>query len=170
MYPGSALIRYQSMTIAKIAFVISVAYYDHSEYLDRTDKLTYVRTAFASYASKDREEVLHRIQGMKSVVPHIEIFLDQLSLHSGQNWRAKLEEHVPTKDIFYLFWSAAAARSEWVKREWRLALERRGLEYINPVPLEEPDRTPPPKELAALHFSDPVLRNIAYERLKRQTE
>jgi hypothetical protein len=170
MYPGTALIGYQSMTIAKIAFVISVTYYDHSESLDRTDKLMYVRTAFASYASKDREEVFHRIQGMKSIVPPVDIFLDQLSLRSGQNWRAKLEEHVPTKDVFYLFWSEAAARSEWVEREWRLALDRRGLEYINPVPLEEPDRVPPPKELAALHFSDPVLRNIAYERLKRKME
>jgi TIR domain len=169
-YPGSALIKYQSMTIAKVKFIISVAYYDHPEYLDRTDKLMYVRTAFASYASTDREEVLHRIQGMKSIVPYIDIFLDQLSLHSGQNWRTKLEEHVPTKDIFYLFWSEAAARSKWVKREWRLALDRRGLDYISPVPLEEPDRVPPPKELAALHFSDPVLRNVVYERLKRQME
>ena len=168
MYPGSALIKYQGMTIAKIAFLISVTYYDHSEYLDRSDKLMYVRSAFASYASEDREEVLHRVQGMKSMLPEAEIFLDQLSLYAGQNWRSELEEHIRTKDRFFLFWSTAAARSVWVEREWRLALDLRGLQYIDPVPLEEPDRVPPPKELAALHFSDPLLRNIAYERLKRQ--
>jgi hypothetical protein len=170
MYPGSALIKYQGMTIAKIAFVISVTYQDHSEYLDRSDRLMYVRSAFASYASEDREEVLHRVQGMKSMSPEAEIFLDQLSLYAGQNWRAELEKHIRTKDRFFLFWSTAAARSVWVEREWRLALDLRGLQYIDPVPLEEPDRVPPPKALAALHFSDPLLRNIAYERLKRQME
>ena len=170
MYPGKASIGYQGITIVKVAFVVSVTRYDHREYIDRSDRPIYPRTAFASYASENREEVLSRVQGMRKIAPDLEIFVDVFSLRSGQNWQDKLEEHVPKKDIFYLFWSQAAARSEWVGREWKLALDRRGLNYIDPVPLEEPDRAPPPQELAALHFSDAYLVYIAYERLKREIE
>ncbi|MCI0559859.1 MAG: toll/interleukin-1 receptor domain-containing protein [Nitrososphaera sp.] len=167
MYAGRALIGYQGITIAKVVFVVSVARQEPSEYVDRSAGAVYPRTAFASYASENREEVLSRIQGMKKIAPDLDIFVDVLSLRSGQNWQAKLEEHVPKKDIFYLFWSQPAACSEWVEREWRLALQRRGLNYIDPVPLEEPDRAPPPQELSALHFSDAYVAYIAYERLKR---
>jgi hypothetical protein len=170
MYPGKASIGYQGITIVKVAFVVSVTHYDHREYIDRSDRPIYPRTAFASYASENREEVLSRVQGMSKIAPDLEIFVDVFSLRSGQNWQVKLEEHVPKKDIFYLFWSQAAARSEWVGREWKLALDRRGLNYIDPVPLEEPDRAPPPQALAALHFSDAYLVYIAYERLKREME
>jgi von Willebrand factor type A domain/TIR domain len=170
MYRGKASIGYQGITIVKVAFVVSVTHYDHRDYIDRSDRPIYPRTAFASYASENREEVLSRVQGMRKIAPDLEIFVDVFSLRSGQNWQDKLEEHVPKKDIFYLFWSQAAARSEWVGREWKLALNRRGLNYIDPVPLEEPDRAPPPQELAALHFSDAYLVYIAYERLKREME
>jgi hypothetical protein len=170
MYPGKALIGYQGITITKVAFVLSVTRQDHKEYIDRSDRPTYPRTAFASYASENREEVLSRIQGMRKIAPNLDVFVDVISLRSGQNWQEKLEEQVPKKDIFYLFWSRAAAGSEWVAREWKLALDRRGLNYIDPVPLEELDQAPPPPELAALHFSDAYLVYIAYERVKRQIE
>ena len=70
------------------------------------------------------------------------------------------EKEAPSKDIFYLFWSKSAALSEWVEKEWRLALLRRGLDYIDPIPLEEPEHAPPPKELSKLHFSDAYLSYI----------
>jgi hypothetical protein len=101
---------------------------------------------------------------MKKVAPDLDVFVDVLSLRSGDNWQQKLEEHVPTKDTFYLFWSQHASRSEWVEREWRLALVRRGISYIDPVPLELPDAVPPPSELTALHFSDPYLVYIDLAR------
>jgi len=81
-----------------------------------------------------------------------------------------MEEHVPTKDTFYLFWSQPAARSVWVEREWRFALSRRGLNYIDPVPLEEPDCAPPPQELSELHFSDAYIAYIKYQNLKKQMQ
>jgi hypothetical protein len=45
-----------------------------------------------------------------------------------------------------------------VEREWRCALERRGIEFIDPVPLADPDEVPPPAELGVeLHFDDWLL-------------
>ena len=40
----------------------------------------------------------------------------------------------------------------------------RGLKYIDPVPLVDPRDSPPPKELASLHFNDVYL---AYRRAPR---
>ena len=62
---------------------------------------------------------------------------------------------IPEKDVFYLFWSENAQRSEWVEKEWRCALDTRGIEFIDPVPLVSPKQVPPPPELARhLHFND----------------
>lgn len=167
-YPGKAVITSDGIPIAKLSFLICVAFIVDSEYIDHSVERKFVKTAFASYASENREEVLSRIQGMKKIVPELDVFLDVFTLRSGQNWQIKLEEHVPTKDTFYLFWSQYAARSEWVKKEWRIALRRRGLGYIDPVPLEEPDRAPPPQELNTLHFSDAYLAYIESERIRKE--
>ena len=72
----------------------------------------------------------------------------------------RLEEEIVARDAFYLFWSSHARESEWVEREWRIALQRKGLEFIEPVPLESPTSAPPPTELACLHFDEWTL---AYE-------
>ena len=68
------------------------------------------------------------------------------------------------------------AWDEYIERDWRRAgaalgddydhlarqLARRGIDYIDPVPLAPPDVVPPPAELAQdLHFNDWVL---AYRR------
>jgi hypothetical protein len=113
-----------------------------------------VHTAFASYSSLDRNEAFARVQGMKKILPDLDVFLDVLSLRSGQDWEQQLRHHIPGKDVFFLFWSANAACSKEVEKEWRLALDLRGLEYIDPVPLVDPRESPPPKELASLHFND----------------
>jgi hypothetical protein len=128
---------------------------------------TIINSAFASYATEDREEVLSRIHGMKKIAPDLDIFLDVLSLRSGDDWEKKLEMHVPSKDSFFLFWSKSASQSEWVDREWRLAFNRRGQDYIDPVPLVDPREVPPPAELNKRHFADAYVAYIHYERMKR---
>jgi TIR domain len=167
-YPGKALISCEGLPIAKLVFLIAVSTIKVSNYVDRSSEVVYHKTAFASYASENREEVLSRIHGMKKVAPYLDIFIDLFSLRSGENWQAKLEQHVPTQDTFFLFWSHYAARSVWVKREWKLALQKRGLDYIDPVPLEDPDHAPPPPELRSLHFSDAYVAYIQYQRLKEK--
>jgi type VI secretion system protein len=104
---------------------------------------------------------------MQKVVPDLDVFVDVFSLRSGDRWEQKLKDYVPTRDTFYLFWSKRASESVWVEREWRLALESRGLDYIDPVPLEEPGLAPPPPELAALHFADAYVSYIRYFHMSR---
>jgi len=120
-----------------------------------------IKRAFASYANEDRNEVLARIQGMQKVVPDMEVFLDVASLRAGEKWEQRLWKEIAEDDVFYLFWSAAAKASPWVEKEWRCALERRGENFIDPVPLVSPDIVRPPEELAGKHFNDWIL---AYRR------
>jgi HEAT repeat protein len=122
--------------------------------VDATVGETRVRSAFASYAAEDREDVLSRLQGILKVLPDLDVFLDVLSLRSGDDWQSRIREEIKARDVFYLFWSLAASRSKWVDFEWRTALAERGRDYIDPVPLEPPRFAPPPTELAGLHFSD----------------
>jgi hypothetical protein len=114
-----------------------------------------VRSAFASYASPDRPEVLRRVQGLAAA--GVEVFMDVLSLRAGQDWERQLVDNIRRRDVFYLFWSPAARASEWVNREWRYALQEKGLQYIHPVPLADPREAPPPPELASKHFNDLIL-------------
>jgi hypothetical protein len=127
------------------------------ERFDITSQEQQLRSAFASYASEDRNRVLARLQGILKALPDLDIFLDVMSLRSGDFWEPRLRKEIKSRDVFYLFWSAAARRSDWVTREWRIALEEKGINYIDPVPLDPPDVAPPPPELAARHFNDGIL-------------
>jgi len=167
-HAGTARITVNGLLIASVRFVVTVGGDDVPEVVDRTVERMRAKSAFASYASEDRADVLARIQGMNVASPGLDVFVDVLSLRSGDNWEEKLREHVPSKDVFYLFWSIPASRSEWVEREWRLALEERDLGYITPVPLEDPAVAAPPGELSSLHFNDAYLAYIRYEQWKRE--
>jgi hypothetical protein len=79
----------------------------------------------AAYASRDRDEVLKRIQGIKKAT-WIKVYMDAVELRSGQNWERELFEVIPASDVFYLFWSRRAKKSRWVEKEWRCAFEKRG--------------------------------------------
>lgn len=113
------------------------------------------RTAFASYASEDRDEVLARVASV-SAGAGIDVFLDCLSLHPGEEWKRRLRDEIVRRDVFYLFWCRHARSSEWVSWEWRTALAEKGLSAIQPHPLAVADAEPP-EELRALHFNDPFL-------------
>ena len=73
------------------------------------------RQAFISYASKDRPEVLKRVQMLN--LAKIKFFQDLLTLEPGQTWERLLYEYIDKSDVFFLFWSRAASESEWVRRE-----------------------------------------------------
>ena len=156
-WAGSAQIYAGGVRVARISFVLTASG------AEEISSMRY-RKAFASYASDDRDAVLGRIQGIHKVAPEMEIFLDVLSLRSGQNWEQELWRVIPASDIFYLFWSSHARTSEWVEKEWRCALRERGIEFIDPIPLESPRESPPPPELRALHFND---WELAFRRGRR---
>lgn len=125
----------------------------HNIKITRTD----VSSAFISYASQDRNRVATVIQGIKIARPDMDIFFDVESLRSGQKWEEILKNEIDNRDILFLCWSKAAKDSEWVDKEWRYALEKKGEEGIEPVPIDTPDICPPPPELQQKHFNDKLL-------------
>ena len=160
---GLARIYIHALQIARIPFVVLV-----SKALRDDTPISVggrpLRKAFASYASADRDEVLSRIQGMQKAAPQLDVFLNVLSLRSGQYWEEELWRVIPSNDIFYLFWSRDASQSEWVEKEWRCALKTRGLDFIDPVPLVSPELVPPPRELESKHFNEWTLAFKSGER------
>jgi serine/threonine protein kinase len=119
---------------------------------------------FVSYASENRAEVLKRVQMLKLL--RMQVFQDVLDLEPGDRWQRELYRHIDWADLFLLFWSSAARKSKWVRKELRYALKRKaGRDYsppeILPVVIEGPPPPDPPTELPYLHFNDPVLYFIA---------
>lgn len=116
-----------------------------------------VVSAFVSYASQDRNRVASIIQGMKKARPDMDIFFDIESLRSGQKWEEALKSEIENRDVLFLCWSKYAKESKWVDMEWRYALESKGEESIEPIPIDSPDICPPPIELQQKHFNDKML-------------
>jgi TIR domain len=109
------------------------------------------------YASKDREEVLKRVQMLE--ILRTKFFQDILSLDPGDRWEKKLYENIDRCDLFLLFWSQAAKDSQWVLKEAEYALA-----HQQKNPGSEPDLVPvvleqnvlPPPSLSAFHFNDRI--------------
>lgn len=117
-------------------------------------------TGFASYASKDRSRVLATIQGIEKFV---DVFMDVRNLKAGDPYPTHLLREIDASDVLYLFWSEHARQSEWVNKEWRYGFDRRGIDFIDPVPLVDPRKVPPPPELAdKKHFDDWTLAFLEY--------
>jgi hypothetical protein len=94
------------------------------------------------------------------------VFQDILDLGPGERWEKALYREIDRCDVFLLFWSKAAAASEWVSKEIDYALARQGYDAdnppaIQPVPIEGPPIAPPPPRLAELHFNDALLAQIS---------
>lgn len=133
--------------------VKALASYEEDISLARQDLIT----AFVSYASQDRARVGALVQGMRKARPEMDIFFDVATLRSGEDWEKTLYREILRRDILFLCWSRNALASEWVEREWRYALEKKGIDAIEPIPLEQPDICPPPRELWSKHFNDSLL-------------
>lgn len=152
------------MPVGEISFFIKVAGATSAEKPVGSEAKRY-HYAFVSYASKDRQEVLRRVQ-MLGIFDQ-KFFMDVLSLQPGEEWEPALEQHILDCDLFLLFWSTNARNSEWVLREVKFALARKNGKrdappLIQPIPLELPV-VPPPPELGHLHVNDHILYLIAPE-------
>lgn len=142
--------------IGWVSFVLTCATGPDSEDLvPQGNRSRRYRYAFISYASEDRSEVEKRLQTLRAL--RIDYFHDILSLEPGDRWERRLYEEIDRCDLFILFWSRAAGRSEWVAKEIDRALGRRRstpdeLPDISPVALESLKLAPPPPALAEYHF------------------
>lgn len=95
-----------------------------------TTPMTRHESAFISYASEDKAEVydfLRLLDGF-GVTYHVDIF----DIPAGERWEQKLYEFIDSDDLFLLFWSKAASRSEWVLKEAERANSKTGKERKNP--------------------------------------
>lgn len=111
-------------------------------------------SAFASYASKDAQEVAGRLSTLVRWAPGLDIFQDCLDLRPNEDFKRQLAQQIGARELFLLFWSRHAAASPWVRWELETALAHKALEAILPLPLEDPALAPPPPELAHLHLRD----------------
>lgn len=116
-----------------------------------------VLSAFVSYASQDRARVAAIVQGMQRARPDMDIFFDVETLRSGADWEKTLYGEIERRDVLYLCWSRSASGSDWVRREWQYAYETKGVDCIEPIPIDPPDECPPPTQLAGKHFNDRLL-------------
>lgn len=126
------------------------------------------RSAFASYSSEDRADVLGRLSALVTYDKGLDVFYDWLDLVNGENWQSRLEKEILQRDILFLFWSRSARTSQWVDWEWRTALRTKGLGAIQPMPIDPPELAEPPEELKHINFCDRYL--IAREAAIRITE
>jgi tetratricopeptide (TPR) repeat protein len=118
------------------------------------------RYAFISYASKDRAEVLRRVQMLDLL--KIRYFQDILSLNPGDRWGKEILNQIDLADVFFLFWSSAARDSEWVMKEVEYAINKKNSNDDNPpeiypVILESSPVIEPPESLKHLHFNDKIV-------------
>jgi hypothetical protein len=129
-------------------------------------KLEAYRRAFLSYSSDDRVEVLKRAEVL--VAAKLDVFQDVLKLRAGQQWAKVIYREIDGCDLFLLFWSRAAQKSEWVEREARYALRRQsrtpeGVPDIVPINLETVD---PPDYLKHIQFGNPVFNLLGQGRAR----
>jgi hypothetical protein len=159
---GKLNISMEGFRIAEIHFQLAIKA-ESSPKKRIASRVTYYRRAFISYSRKDMDRILPRIQTLQKVAPYLELKMDIKDIRSGELWKDKLREFINDCDIFYLFWSINASKSPWVEKEWRCAFRMKGIEFIDPFPLDSPDDAPPPPELSDKHFDEWFL---AFNRLK----
>jgi len=129
-----------------------------------------VTRVFFSYSSDDRLRVLDIAEGFRCARPDLTLFLDVLDLRAADKWEDRLTKEIDRCQALYLCWSRGAQRSVWVQREWRYAYETKGLEAVEPIPLEPPSLCAPPDELKSKHFND-LTTLVAYaERASRKEQ
>ncbi len=151
----------EGVPIGWVGFVLACGTNDDGEELvaQGSNARRYMR-AFISYASEDRLEVKKRIQALRAL--KIEFFHDILSLDPGERWERRLYDEIDRCDLFMLFWSRAAGKSEWVGKEIARAMERRRSSAeetpdIAPIALEAFNVAPLPATLSEFHFDSSTM-------------
>jgi hypothetical protein len=149
-----------AIPVGALRFTLKVVPTEATTPLDLTgDVAQRYGRAFLSHSHEDRVKVLSHAQLLEAA--GIKYFQDIASLRAMEHWEPRLHREIDGCDLFLVFWTASAARSEWVERETRYALARQtassdGAPDISPIFLE-PDPPRPPEWLHSRHF-DSLLR------------
>jgi serine/threonine protein kinase len=155
-----ASIRLNGCQVGKLSFLLNIGSSRLASQVIPCQTVMH-RRAFASYANLDRDQVLARVQDMETAYKGLRVYVDSVALRSATYWEPDLHARIDAADVFYLFWCRHAMASDWVSREWRWALKSKGLDFIDPVPLESREQASPPVELMAKDFNGPLLPFMA---------
>ena len=74
-----------------------------------------------SYAFPDRAKVLRYAHAYDMV--NVKYYLDRVSNLPGEMWEKRTYEEIRNSDLFLLFWSRHAQKSDWVIKEAEYALK-----------------------------------------------
>ncbi|MFW9866515.1 MAG: toll/interleukin-1 receptor domain-containing protein [Candidatus Thorarchaeota archaeon] len=163
---GHVKVFIQGIQVLRIDFTLEIGKQLNSQMTNITKEISRIAKVFASYSQLDQIKVLLAVQGLREI--GIKIFLDNLSIRQGDDWDDEINQNILNSDLFLLFWSRAAMNSVWVEKEWKFAYDNRGLDFIQPVPLEDPDTAPLPEKIASKHFFDKTRMYLDYLKLKTQ--
>ena len=143
---GTVLVSLDGAPIGHVKFRLEVASAPASDRKEPVGELAArYRSAFVSYASADRDQVLTRLPMLSAV--NINYFNDLLNLEPGERWWPRLQAAIDECDVFLLFWSSNARSSVSVRREVEHALHRQAGNdlsppEIRPVIIEGPTSRP----------------------------
>jgi hypothetical protein len=101
-------------------------------------------SVFASYAHEDHEVVKAVAEAYRAL--GINVLMNKVPMGAGEARQQELPKLIEEADVFNLFWSKAASRSQQVTEEWRHALSlqgRKGERFIRPVYWNIPWPRPP---------------------------
>ena len=154
---GTVAFSLRSIPVGHVKFKLEIANAAQEDARPVGDDARRYSRAFVSYASSDRDQVVRRVQMLAPL--GIRYFQDVLGLEPGDDYKKVIYQQIDDCDLFLLFWSRAAKRSDWVRQEARYALQRKaGDDFappeIRPIILEGPPVEPPWDELAHIHFND----------------
>jgi hypothetical protein len=101
---------------------------------------------FASYSNEDQLIVKPLVDWWRLVS---EVFFDRDDIAPGEKWEERLETEIRNADKIFVFWCRHAAKSKWVRREYKLAIE---LDKVVVPALM--DATTLPRALRAYQYKD----------------
>jgi len=166
-YTGYADVASDGIACGTLYFDVQVGNSEQQQSVELPSKARSVRSVFASYATEDRIDVLTAAAAFEPL--QIDVFVDILDIRGSEDWSARIQHEIASRDAFYLFWTKAASESPWVEREWRFALQTIGLERIYAVALSDVRDVPPPPELSSKHFASKAQMIRAYEKIRQQS-
>ncbi len=101
-------------------------------------------TVFVSYSRKDSSRVQQAVALLEA--GGAAVFRDLDDIQFGDRWEAVIRAKLAESERILVFWSIHARDSEWVGREWMIALEMD--KRLVPVLLDD---TPMPESLSQFH-------------------
>ena len=117
-------------------------------------------SVFISYSHRDGEAMRQARRAYERM--GVSVYVDEAWLRPGDNFDDELMGLIRSASVFHLLWSPHAATSDYVRKEWSLALNsQKGARFIRPWFWRKP-LVKPPGEFEARKIS------FRYEPLKRE--